>query len=107
MIVDLFYALRDGILALGSSDSEIVETVNKLYVSYRYGRNFVEVEVQNRQIKLFLDIQYTELSDPRGMARDVSEIGHWGTGDTEVKVQRKEDLDYILELIEEAYYRTI
>ncbi len=106
-IVDLFYALRDGILALGSSDSEIVETVNKLYVSYRYGKNFVEVEVQNRQIKLFLDIRHTELSDPRGMARDVSEIGHWGTGDTEVKLQRTEDLDYILGLIEQAYYHTI
>jgi predicted transport protein len=106
-IVDLFYALRDSILALGSSDSEIVETVNKLYVSYRYGKNFVEVEIQNRQIKLFLDIPYAELSDPQGMARDMAEVGHWGTGDVEVKLQSADDLDYVLKLIEQAYYHTI
>ena len=106
-IVDLFYFLRGEILALGSSDAVIVETVNKLYVSYRYARNFVEVEVQARQLKLFLDIPYAELSDPRNLARNVEAIGHWGTGSVEVKLQRSEDTDYVLDLIKQAYLYTI
>jgi predicted transport protein len=106
-IVDLFFTLRDRILALGSSDAEIVETINKLYFSYRYGKNFAEVEIQAKQLKLFLDIPFTELSDPQNMARDMSGVGHWGTGDVEVKLQRPEELDYVLELIEQAYFHTI
>lgn len=102
-IIDLFSALRDNILALGSGDSEIVETVNKHYISYRYGKNFVEVEIQAKQIKLFLDIPYGELNDPHHFARDMSHVGHWGTGEVEVKLQHADDLEYVMGLIEQSY----
>jgi predicted transport protein len=104
---DLFFSLRERILGLGSADAEIVETVNKLYVSYRHGKNFVEVQVQAKGLKLSLDIPYSELHDPRGMARDVSSVGHWGTGDVAVKFQDAKDLEYVLGLIEQAYVYTI
>lgn len=104
---DLFLSLREGILGLGSADAEIVETVNKLYISYRHGKNFVEVEVQATGLKLHLDIPHSEISDPRGMARDVSSVGHWGTGDVEVKFHNASDLEYVLGLVEQAYVYTI
>jgi len=104
---ELFLSLREGILRLGSADAEIVETVNKLYISYRHGKNFVEVEVQTKGLKLCLDIPYSELHDPRGIARDVTSVGHWGTGDVAVKFQDAKDLDYVLGLIEQAYVYTI
>jgi predicted transport protein len=107
LVVDLFWTLRDYILALGSSDAEIVETVNKLYISYRHGKNFVEVQVQTKQIKLFLDIPYSELDDLRHLARDVSNVGHWGTGEVQVTLQSKDDLEYVLGLIEQAYLYSI
>jgi predicted transport protein len=106
-IQKLFYELREGILQLGSASEDIVETVNKLYISYRHGRNFVEVVVQAKGLKLFLDIPFEELNDPQQMGRDMPGIGHWGTGDVEVRVERAEDLEYVLDLIEQAYKYTL
>ena len=84
-----------------------LKTPNKLYVSYRHGRNFCEVEVQARSLKIHIDIPHAELYDPLGIARDVSNVGHWGTGDTQVKVEDLEQADYVLGLIEQAYRQTL
>jgi predicted transport protein len=106
-IVDLFNALREAILALGGSDEEIVETVNKLYIGYRYGKNFAEIQIQSQQLKIFLDIPVAELNDPHDIARDVANVGHWGTGETEVKLQSHEELGYVVSLIEQAYFHVL
>ena len=103
----LFEALRDGILALASEEGEIIETPNKLYVSYRHGRNICEVEVQARALKVHIDIPFDTVRDPKSFARDVSSVGHWGTGDIEVKVNSPEDVEYALMLIEQAYQLTV
>jgi predicted transport protein len=103
----LFQSLRDGILALAPEEGEIIETPNKLYMSYRHGKNFCEVQVQARTLKVYLDIAQNVLQDSRAIARDVSGIGHWGTGDTEVKIETDEDVSYVLELIAQAYQQTV
>ena len=43
------------------------------------------------------------LNDPQKMARDVSNIGHWGNGDYEVKFKESKDIGYILSLIRQSY----
>lgn len=106
--IELFHTIRDGILSLSDTDGEIIETPNKLYISYRHGKNFCEVQVMGRSgLKLHLDIPYETLDDPYNIARDVSTIGHWGTGDTEVKLDSVEETEYVLNLIEQAYRRTL
>ena len=103
----LFGDLREGILALAAEEGEIIETPNKLYVSYRHGRNICEVEVQARAMKVHIDIPFERVHDPRALARDVSGVGHWGTGDIEVKVASHEDAEYAVSLIEQAYRLTV
>ena len=103
----LFDALREGILALASEEGEIIETPNKLYVSYRHGRNICEVEVQARALKVYVDIPPEAVDDPQGMARDVSSIGHWGTGDLELRLDSLEAVEYALILIAQAYQLTV
>lgn len=106
-VIDLFEQLRDGILALAADEGEIIETPNKLYISYRHGKNFCEVQLMAKGLKLHLDIIASELDDPHNFARDVSSIGHWGTGATEVKVNSLEDIEYALQLIEQSYRLTL
>jgi predicted transport protein len=106
-IQELFYAVQDGILSWQSEEGDIIETPNKLYISYRHGRNFAEVEVQNRALKIHIDIPHAQLHDPDDISRDVSDIGHWGTGDTQVKVSSMEEVDYVLSLIKQAYQLTL
>jgi len=105
-IQELFQSLREKILTLGE-EGDILETPNKLYISYRHGKNFCEVQIMAKGLKLHLDIAIAELDDPENMARDVSSVGHWGTGDTEVKVSTPQDIEYVVGLIEQSYRLTL
>ena len=106
-VQELFFAIREGIFAWASEEGDILETPNKLYISYRHGRNFCEIELQARALKMHIDIAYEDLDDPQGIARDVSGVGHWGTGEVEVKLDDLERVDYVLGLIEQAYRLTL
>ncbi len=42
------------------------------------------------------------LDDTKDIATDVSNTGHWGTGDYEVNVNSDKDLEYIMSLIKQV-----
>jgi len=46
------------------------------------------------------------LDDPKNVARDVSEIGHWGNGDYEVFVKSTDDLNFLMTLIKQSFAKT-
>jgi len=104
---ELIERLRQSILGMAADEGEIIETPNKRYVSYRHGKNFCEVQFMARSLKLCLDIDASELEDPRNLARNVSEIWHLGTGNTEVKLNSPDEIDYAVGLIEQAYRLTV
>lgn len=104
---ELFQTLRDRILELADGENDIVETPNKLYISYRHGKNFAEVVVQAKALRIFLDIPIDQLHDPTGITRDVSNVGHWGTGDVEVRVAEPADIDLVFPFIEQAFRFTL
>lgn len=103
---ELFYALRERILDL-AEEGEITEKANKNYVGYKHGKNFCEVNVQANSLKLWLDIAIAELDDPFNLARDVSKIGHQGTGDVDVRLASLSDLDKVMALVEQSFKQTI
>jgi predicted transport protein len=45
------------------------------------------------------------LSDHKNMARDASNVGHWGNGDYEIKITKPTDIGYLLFLIRQSYDR--
>ena len=102
----LFDALRERIFAL-NTDGDILEKPNKIYISYKHGKNFCEVRLQAKELKIWLDIPYNDLVDPKKLGRDVSKIGHYGTGQVETKLGSLSELDDIMDLIEQAYKQTL
>jgi predicted transport protein len=102
----LFDALKERIFAL-NADGDILEKPNKIYVSYKHGKNFCEVHPQSRDIKIWLDISYGDLDDPKKLGRDVSNVGHHGTGQVETKLGNLSELDDVMNLIEQAYKQTL
>lgn len=44
-----------------------------------------------------------ELNDLKGLASDVSGVGHWGNGDYRLRISNDEDLDYIFSLVKQSY----
>jgi uncharacterized protein with ParB-like and HNH nuclease domain/predicted transport protein len=99
---DLFEALRKQILAL---DPTVTEEFLKLYVAYKAETNFVDVVPQSKRLLLSINIEFPELNDPKGIARDVTGLGRWGNGDVEVGLSAEEDLAYVMGLIRQSFER--
>jgi predicted transport protein len=91
--------LRDFILSI---DETIEESPKKLYIAYKVSQNFVCVETKKSKILLFLKINPKEIKIP-GNGRDVSNIGHYGTGDLEITVNNSDEMEIAKEYIKNAF----
>ncbi len=96
---DLYEAFRKEILAL---DPCVAEDVRKLYIAFKAETNFVDVVPQAKRLVLSLRIQLSDLDDPKGRARDASQVGHWGNGDVETDLSSAADLPYAVGLARQA-----
>lgn len=98
-VLELYDDLRERILRL--QGTEVKPT--KYYIAFKSDTNFVDVSLQKKQLKIWLNIRKGHLNDPKGIGRDVSNIGHWGNGDYEIILKPGDDLDYIMTLIKQSY----
>ncbi|WRD80508.1 DUF262 and DUF1524 domain-containing protein [Helicobacter pylori] len=83
-------------------DERITENFNQDYISYKFDKNFVDIVVQTKDLKLYLNMKFNELQDEKNLARDMTNKGHLGNGDIEVKLETKENIPYCLGLIKQA-----
>ncbi len=63
--------------------------------------------MNNKGLKIILNLKSGDLNDSKGVARDVSNVGHWGNGSYEIKISDLEDIDYILSLIKQSIRKNI
>ncbi|WRB09813.1 DUF262 and DUF1524 domain-containing protein [Helicobacter pylori] len=96
---ELFDILSKEIKAL---DEEIDESFMKAYIAYKFKTNFVDIVVQTKDLKLYLNMKFHELQDEKNLASDATNKNHNGNGDIEVKLETKEDIPYCLGLIKQA-----
>ncbi len=96
----LFEAFRTQVTALNPAVSE---EFLKLYVAYKTEENFVSVIPRSDKLKLMLNMPFPELQDARGICRDVTNIGHWSTGDVDLDFANLADLPYVMGLVRQAY----
>ena len=97
---DLFNALRKEVLAL---DPCVTEEFLKYYIAYRSETNFVDIVPQKSRLRLSLNMPFHELHDPRGLTRDVTNLGRWGNGDIHVGISEMGDLPYVMGLVRQAF----
>lgn len=103
-MLKLFEQLRTRICNL---DSSIREEFKKLYIAYKATTNFVDIVPQKSRLRLSLNLAFHEINDPRGICKDVTNLGRWGNGDVEVGISSHEELDYIMFLIEQAFEKQV
>ncbi len=96
----LFDALRKEVLAL---DPCVTEEFLKLYVAFKAETNFVDVVPQAKRLRLSINLEFHEIHDPRGMAKDTTNLGKWGNGNVEVPFDSLEELPYVMGLIRQGY----
>ena len=99
-VCDLALAVQEFMMGL---DPSMEEAPKKLYVAYRTTQNIVCMEVQKQKLLLFLKLDPKKVPGPKGLARDVSDIGHFGTGDLEVTIRTAADLEAAKPFLVRAY----
>jgi predicted transport protein len=99
---DLFEAFRKEVLAL---DPCVTEEFLKLYVAYKAETNFVDIVPQAKRLRLSLNMPFSDINDPKGLCKDVSNIGRWGNGDVEVRLASLDELPYVMGLVRQSFER--
>ena len=104
-IKDLFENIREKINDLGPDVKEIPK---KQYIAYKTLSNFVDLIIYSKEIRITLNLKSGELNDPKNIVTDFTKPpkGHWGNGDYEVICKTKEEIPYVMELIEQAYKKS-
>ncbi|GAA9220617.1 DUF262 and DUF1524 domain-containing protein [Helicobacter pylori] len=100
---ELFDILSKEIKAL---DEKIVEKFNQNYISYKFDKNFVNIVVQTKDLKLYLNMKFNELQDEKNLARDMTNKGHSGNGNIEVKLETKENIPYLFGVDQTGFRKT-
>jgi predicted transport protein len=99
-IKELTAIIREFILGL---DESIEEVPKKFYVAYKVSQNIACMEVKGRNIKLFLKLKPSDITSTLPSYRDVTSIGHYGTGDVEFTVSSESEFESVKEFIAMAY----
>ena len=91
----------------GMGDDVLKEEL-KYYHAFARIKNFacVEVRPQKKEVLIYLKVDFSSIENPTKNIRDVSKIGHFGTGDNEVIIKSTQDIEAVKYLIEESYNRS-
>lgn len=99
-IQSLMHSIREFIVGL---DPAIEEVPKKFYIAYKISQNIVCMEPQGRNIKLFVKLSAADVESPPKFYRNVTAIGHYGTGDTEFTISSEHHFELVKPFIELAY----
>jgi predicted transport protein len=99
---DRFESLKAFILALGD---DIQAKQLKYYMAFRRLNNFASIEVhpQTQQLLVYVKVNPTSIQLEPNFTRDVTNVGHYGTGDLEIRIKSNNDLEKAKPLIVESY----
>ncbi|BBN99692.1 hypothetical protein St703_23970 [Sporolactobacillus terrae] len=98
--LELFTAIQDYLINL---NADITVKYNKHYVVFRFRSNLTSVMFTKEGISVNINASVDELTDPKGLLRDLRGIGHWATGESEIKIFSPVQLDDVYQLIHQAY----
>ena len=101
-IKELYEKFKIGILNIGDEYGDFEIRPKKLYIAYVLGTNVVDINIQKKQIKMWINLKAGYLKDEKMITKDVANVGHWGNGDYEISVNSSENLEYILSLVKQS-----
>ena len=58
---------------------------------------------QKSRLRLSLNLDFHDLHDPKGLAKDVTNLGRWGNGNVEVGLSQPDELPYAMGLVRQAF----
>lgn len=99
-VATLYQGLRSHVMALNPA---ITEEFKQHYVVYRAETLFLTMVPLATSLKIYLNMPFPEIQDTRRLCRDVTNLGHWSSGDVEFEVDAHSDMAYVMALIGQAF----
>lgn len=101
-ITALYESFEAFALSLGE---DVVKNERKNYFAFRRLKNFacVEVHPSSRNLLIYLKLDPDAVEMKEGLIRNVSNIGHFGTGDVELRIKDRSSWQVVEDLTRRAY----
>ena len=99
---NLYDSLEAYLLSLGD---DVTKTTRQFYYAFRRIKNFacVEIHPQSKKMLVYLKTDPGSITLEPGFTRDVTKIGHFGTGNLEVIIGSHSDFERAQPLIQMSY----
>jgi predicted transport protein len=97
---ELFNHIRKQILNL---DPAIRKEPKKLYIAYKTTTNFVDVIPQKSKLRLVLNMPFVAINDPKGLCRNVANLGRWGNSEVETNLESIDQIDDVMLLVKQSF----
>jgi hypothetical protein len=99
-IIELYEKLKGGLLNL---DDNVNIQPKKQTIGFRIDNAiFCDILILKKGLNIYINLKSGDLLDEKKIARDVSNIGHWGNGSYEIKLTDSENFEYILGLLKQS-----
>ena len=98
-ILKLYNKLKKYLLSL---NPKLSMSFRKYYMSFKLTKRIVsDIEIQNKQIKVYINTKKGTLKDIKNITRDISNTGTWGNGDYQVLISSEKQIPDVLDLIKQ------
>ena len=97
---DVWESLKAFLLALGD-DVQMKEL--EQYIAFRRLKNFACVKIRSKDLQVWTRLDPSTIPLVEGFTRNVSKVGHAGTGDLEIRIQTAADLERAQPLLLRSY----
>jgi len=97
---ELYELVKERLISL---DENVTVQPKKQTIGFKIENNiFCDIVLQGKGLKIYLNLKSGDLQDQKNVARDVSNVGHWGNGSYEIKLSDLEDIDYVISLLKQS-----
>ena len=99
-VIELYQKLKNRIIELGEN---IEIRFGKQTIGFSQNKVFTDLILYNKGVGVVINLKKGELKDSLNLTEDLSEKGHWGSGDYRIWLKSEDDLEYTLSLIRQSY----
>ena len=99
-LIDLYENIKAFLTALGD---DVQVNMLKHYIAYKRIKNFACVEMRMKLLLVFVKVELTPDVIIPGLTRDVTNIGHGGTGNLEITIASQSDFERAKPLLVSSY----
>ncbi len=84
-------------------EDNVTTQPKKQTIGFKINNNvFCDIVLQGKGLKIYVNMKSGDLEDQKKIARDVSNVGHWGNGSYEIKLTDLDDIDYVISLLKQS-----